>query len=670
MNLYPEVVESQTGKNKIIDKRTPGITDQWTLPTTPVRALWAGEQRLFAVGGINLFELLYSAMDGYTYVNRTSAGTVTTVGTAVAYVSGDNFTGLAAGDPITINGVAYTIDTVTSALALTLTATAGTQSSPVDYTFGNSVKLVNDGNPAQIIANGNQLLVISGGLAYCDEGFGPLQVAFSTDTGYVDTNGTAVKFDTGDNFSNVSEGNQILINSVLYVVLTVSADGNSLVLTTSAGIQSSAPWSDYALNGTVYTIPNDPTAGQSTVYQLGTGNSPFTVGMTAIVISGTSYPVVSVISGTQLVITGVLNMAGVPFAANSNVTASSGTFLDGYFIVSQPNSKLLNLSALDDGTTWSGLDVATKEGYPDNIASLKADHEQLWILGDEVSTEVWQDTGNANFPLQRIPGAFVQWGCAAPFSLVRLGAAVAWLGLDQERGGVVAYMAQGYAPMRVSNHAVEAKWGTYTTVNDAVGYTYIEDGHEIWVLNFPTANATWSYDATESALAGMQLWHERGWWNGSSIDRQRGVCHAYVPLAGLATVQLEHYVGDWQNGNVYVSSVEIFNDNGVPIHRIRTCPHIANEDLRQFFSLFQLMAQVNDGGVLNPILDYSVDYGQNFVNPQTRTSDQPGVTDQYQTRLLWRRLGDSRDRVFRVTITDSADFALVDGYYYSTPGVS
>lgn len=670
MNLYPEVVESQTGKNRIIDKRTPGITEQWTLPATPVRALWAGEQRLFAVAGVNLFELFDTGSD-YTYVNRTSAGTVTTVsaGNAVAWHSGDNFTGLAAGNPITIDGVAYTIATVTSATALTLTATAGTQSSPVDYTFGNSVKLVNDGNPAQIIANGNQLLIVSGGLAYCDEGFGPLQVSFSTDTGYVDTNGTAVTWDTGDNFSNVSEGNQILIDGVLYVVLTVSPDGNSLVLTTSAGVQSSVTWSDYALNGTVYTIPNDPTAGQSMVYQLGTGNSPFTVGMTAIVISGTSYPVVSVISGTQLVITGVLNVAGASFAANSNVTASMGTFLDGYFIVIQPNSKLFNFSALDDGTTWSGLDVASKEGYPDNIAAIKADHEQIWFLGDEVSTEVWQDTGNNNLPFQRIPGAFVQMGCAAPWSMVRLGTAVAWLGVDQERGGVVAYLAQGYAPMRVSNHAVEAKWGTYATVNDAVGYTYIEDGHETWVVTFPTANATWAYDATESALAGMQLWHERGWWNGTSIDRQRGAFHAYVPL-GSASAQLEHYLGDWQNGNVYVSSVEIYNDNGVPVHRQRTCPHIANEDLRQFLSMFQLMAQVNGGGVLSPVLDYSVDYGQTFINPQTRTSYQPGVANQYQIRLLWRRLGQSRDRVLRVTITDSVDFALVDGYYYSTPGIS
>jgi hypothetical protein len=71
-----------------------------------------------------------------TYIATTASGTVTTAGTAVTLVSGDHFVNSAAGfnaaqwpagTPIVINGVTYTVSSVTNASALVLTATAGVQ---------------------------------------------------------------------------------------------------------------------------------------------------------------------------------------------------------------------------------------------------------------------------------------------------------------------------------------------------------------------------------------------------------------------------------------------------------------------------------------------------------------------------------------------------------------
>lgn len=61
-------------------------------------------------------------------------GTVTTVGTAVTGVTGTPFLSSWAGETITINSVNYVIASVQSATALTLTGSAGTQSSPVAFT--------------------------------------------------------------------------------------------------------------------------------------------------------------------------------------------------------------------------------------------------------------------------------------------------------------------------------------------------------------------------------------------------------------------------------------------------------------------------------------------------------------------------------------------------------
>jgi hypothetical protein len=54
-------------------------------------------------------------------------GTVNTAGTAVTWTGGEKFTAIPAGSTIWINGTAYTVDSVVSATALTLTASAGTQ---------------------------------------------------------------------------------------------------------------------------------------------------------------------------------------------------------------------------------------------------------------------------------------------------------------------------------------------------------------------------------------------------------------------------------------------------------------------------------------------------------------------------------------------------------------
>jgi hypothetical protein len=57
------------------------------------------------------------------------SGKVNTSGTAVTWVSGNNFSTIPNGIAITINGVIYTVSTVNSSTSLTLTTSAGTQTS-------------------------------------------------------------------------------------------------------------------------------------------------------------------------------------------------------------------------------------------------------------------------------------------------------------------------------------------------------------------------------------------------------------------------------------------------------------------------------------------------------------------------------------------------------------
>jgi hypothetical protein len=199
------------------------------------------------------------------------------------------------------------------------------------------------------------------------------------------------------------------------------------------------------------------------------------------------------------------------------VAASMVAFADQYFIALVPNSRQFRISGLLDGSLWDALDIKTIEGQSDIINTVIADHGELWFFGQQ-HAEVYYDSGNSDFPWERIQGAFIEQGNAAALGPVKLDNSLFWIGSDA-RGSAIAWRANGYTPVRVSNHAVEYAWAQYSSISDARSYAYKDEGHAFWVITFPSAfvtvyphatvtrGATWVYDAS------TQMWHERGYWD-------------------------------------------------------------------------------------------------------------------------------------------------------------
>lgn len=358
------------------------------------------------------------------------------------------------------------------------------------------------------------------------------------------------------------------------------------------------------------------------------------------------------------------------------IAAVYGAFLDGYFIAQQPDSNKFQISGLYDGLNWDALDFDFKAGAADRLIAVWADHEELWLIGQR-TIEVWYNSGAANFPFTRIQGAFIEQGCSAPWSLAKLDNSLFWLGGD-DRGAGVVWRANGFTPVRVSNHAVETAIQQYAaagTIADAVAYAYQENGHAFYVLHFPTADKTWVYDATTSAGMGQAAWHERAQWVNGRYAADRGRYHAYVQL-GNATAG-KHYVGDGNSGNIYIQSLDIYDDAGTPLRRLRSCPHLSDEMKWTFYRSLQVDMQVGTG--LIPIPNARLDL-QRAPSVMLRCSDDGGFTwgeeltetagaiGEYRHRVKWRRLGRSRDRVFEVAISDSIPVCLVDAYVEALPG--
>lgn len=404
----------------------------------------------------------------------------------------------------------------------------------------------------------------------------------------------------------------------------------------------------------------------STLYEIASDGTPTNWGN----VGNDGNPVTMLVNGNQLAIisNGLLwihtgtELVQPTFTGGSDpVTARAGTFLDSYFIVADmpdaavPESvKRFRHSALLDGKIWDPLEFAGKEGHPDMLLTVLADHQDLWLFGSQ-TTEVWRNNYSEapeSFPWERDPGAFIHYGNIAPWATARFPEGVGWLAGDP-RGHAMAFQARGYRPHRISTHAVEQAWSKYSTAVDAEGYTYSEDGHYFWVITFPTADATWVYDVT------TKLWHERAWLSGETLHRHRSRGHAYV--FG------KHLVGDWETGTIYEMGLGLGSDAGADIRRIRTAPYISEEEARIFYHRLQLDLQADQN--ISVSLDFSNNSARIWSTARTLTTG-PGDEDGEQ-RAIWRRLGEARHRVFRVTITsDEVDLALLNAHVKATAGLS
>ncbi len=257
-------------------------------------------------------------------------------------------------------------------------------------------------------------------------------------------------------------------------------------------------------------------------------------------------------------------------------------FLDGYFLVSNGQTREVYFSTLYDGATWDGLDIFSKEGQPDKLRCIKADRSWLWCFGD-LSYEVFLNTGDADNPFQRIPGTLYEVGIAAPHTAVKLDNSIFWIGADRQ-GRNQVWRTRGYAPERVSNFAVEQAFEDIAAADIAKGtaWAYQQDGHSFYAINFPTLNSTWTLDI------GTGLWHERTYTDANG-RQLRDLAEHHVFAFG------KHLVGDYRNGNVYELRNDIYTDYGQVITLMRRTPHISSNGNRLLHRGVQIDMETGTG---------------------------------------------------------------------------
>jgi hypothetical protein len=342
-------------------------------------------------------------------------------------------------------------------------------------------------------------------------------------------------------------------------------------------------------------------------------------------------------------------------------------YVDTFFTFNRPATNQwyvslseVNFAMLTSNAGFDPLDVAAKTGGPDQLVTQIVKHREVWLVGS-LTSEPWFDAGAADFAFAAIPGAFIDHGCVAPYSVARQDVSVFWLSRDREGQGIVV-KTDGYEPKRISTHGIEADIQTYARIDDAIGFCIQQSGHAFYILTFPTADKTWAYDL--SAENAAEAWSEWAWMDTNGVlHRHRANAHTFAYGKNL--------VGDWQNGTLYALDPSVGDDNGQPVSRVRTFPHIQNGGNLVSYTRFVADMQVAPDNVDDTLgqheisLRYSSDRGATWSDYLVQTLGQVG---DYNTQVGWYQLGCGRDRVFEVSYT--ARLTLSGAYIEIEPHAS
>lgn len=332
--------------------------------------------------------------------------------------------------------------------------------------------------------------------------------------------------------------------------------------------------------------------------------------------------------------------------------------IDGWFIFNKTGTQFFYTSP----PYWNGTDAfdqtyfALKDNGPDNLVSLIESNRQLWLLGSQ-TTEVWYNAGGAQFPFARLQGAMLQIGCAAAQTVVRTGKGLMFLA-SSERGENFIARTNGYDYEPIPNPAFSHAITQYKVISDAFAYVYTEEGHEFYVITFPTQDVTWVYDLT------TEFWHKR-----QSLDPATGQKHRQRANC-LINFQGQRIVGDYKTGQVWRQTRTVFSDGGNPLVALRRTGYVWDKSERARICHHRLQIEINPGagtstgqGKQPSLMVRWLDEG-GWSNERMVAVGQIGKT---KHRAILRKLGSSRSRLYEVSISDPVSRDIVGASLEVTP---
>ena len=348
-------------------------------------------------------------------------------------------------------------------------------------------------------------------------------------------------------------------------------------------------------------------------------------------------------------------------------------YQNDYFIVNgviiddttgKVSANIFALSALLDGLKWTdatGQPVwFQNHNSGDPVTGIINTNAYIWIFGQQ-SSQAWYNDGTT--PYSPIGGTFSAIGLQAPYSLAKLNDVIFFLGSSKDGFGQIYKSTQGYTFQKISTYPIEKDINSYVNPQDAIAFTYQENGHYFYVLTFLTDNKTWVYDNTENQ------WHERCTVNSTTNKNQ---IWAYLTSCFAFN---KNFTAGLYSAQIFELSSNIYTDNGKNVLRERAASVIFDDNMYNFLFYKSFQIDINPGIGLTTgqgsdpqiMLQFSKDGGHTWSYERWKSL---GKIGKYLTRTKWYQLGIARNMVFRVRVSDSVNAALINAVVDATVGLT
>lgn len=303
------------------------------------------------------------------------------------------------------------------------------------------------------------------------------------------------------------------------------------------------------------------------------------------------------------------------------------------------------VSNAGDPFTIDGLNYAAAESKADNLIRCYAFNQLVYMFG-ETTIEQWWNSGVGKPPFDRVEGGIINIGLGGILGVCNNLNYIYFFGNDRK-----VYRIRNSTVEPVTNQVLVQEFSSYATVSDVRLWSMDINNINYIVVCFPEANRTWVYMENGD-------WFE--WSSGRYGDRNRadGYVYAYN----------KHLVEDFENGNIYELSSEVYTENNETILRQRDSAPLDGAIFGypgKKITINELVVNIETGTGLvsgqgsDPIimLSFSDDGGRTFSTERWGTVGKLGL---YQYRVRFNSLGSFYQRILRIKTSDPVYYCIRD----------
>lgn len=309
-------------------------------------------------------------------------------------------------------------------------------------------------------------------------------------------------------------------------------------------------------------------------------------------------------------------------------------------------------SSLDNLAEWPALNFFSKEQYPDSIAAVQSFQQYIVLIGTQ-TTEPWYNTGDDD-PFAPVSGVTLKYGTNASRSVATSSNKLLWLARGQQGKLTIIAVNEAWEVIELADKALcyvleqyETEFGT----NDAEAFCFEKEGKEFYQINFPAAQKTWLIDLAENVATELQ--HNED-------------SHTYRHLARCCTpFGTSILVGSWKSAKILELDVDTYTNDGEMIVRKLITQLLMIDSYSIVLNRLQVdfdnavVDQSGQGSDPAVVLRWSSDGGYTYGNAMIRYT---GKVGNYLRRTLWNRLGQTRQGVFELTMTDPVRWVILGGF--------